>query len=673
MPASDDQIRLSLAIVTDAGTRKTLEELAGVRKQIDALTKNFKAGKTDLATFNKEMEALTKQANKLDKALDEVGEKRRVDIESGNLGDPDKQGLGGRLRTLGREGRNLPSVQIPGLGIGTDAVSNLTRLAGTIGEMAGKTKFLEDTTAKLIPLLGEQGAATAALGIQAGLLLIPLAAIAIAFKLTADEAARQEEAITSLLDAQRKTRGKLNEGATTEDLQKEIDELVEARDREAGALKDNQALYDENFKSFEAQKLKLSQGGIDFVSIFSGAEQALANDLDVGTAAVTDYDAQIAELTRAIEEGETAANDAAAAEAKLAAERTKGILDQASAAGQEEAARRKALDSTEAQNQARLESIDDETAAIQAQLDVLTSSGDTSEEVTAQIEKLNGSLAGLGKEADFIKNTALEASRARDAEKKAKKDAEDAAKKAEAAQKKYSESVKNAGRTFKQAGEDIRTRLGQGLADNLTDLLRDATDIATKFQRGNLDLDIKSNRAERDALTDHLRDIEDLRDDALKSEQDAIREGDFKQLFLARQAGADALRNEQKQTQREGEDRREKLQDERSDLLTNAQRERSDRLLAYDRQNSDTRLAADRQFNEAKLSNSRALALAKENRSQELAELKAHYGQMHQITQQFYQGVQQMAAGAVPGGRRPGGANVAQVNPVAQVARLFQR
>lgn len=673
MPASDDVIRIGLSVVTDAGTRKTLEELAGVRKQIDALTKEFKDGTKDLDTFTKEMSELEKQAKKLDEALDEVGEKRRVDIESGDLGDPDQAGAGSGLRKAGRELRNLPSVQIPGLGIGTDAIGNITRLTGTVIDLSEKSKIATVATNLLTPALGAQAAATVAAYAPMALLVAGLLAVGAAVKSVTDSIAERMEKLKSELDARRSAVELAGSGASTEEAQKKLDDYNATIATQQKLLDENKAKLGENADALKtaSQNTGIMSAGLKAGFDTTDAAQYQAQ-VDASNAIIAKATVEQEALKAALEEGLFAANDAAEAEKKLAAERSKAALDQANAAGKELEARQRALAATGEQNEKRLQTIEDEKAVIQAQLDSLKSSGDTSEEVTAQIEKLNGQLGSLGKEADFISSTALEASRKRDAEKKAAKDAEESAKKAEAAQNKYTDAVRNAGRTFKQSSEDIRTKLGQGLADNLTGLLRDATDLTTKYRRDTLDLDLKAQRSERDALTNHLRDIEDIRESAQKSEQEAIREGDFKQLFLAREAAADALRREQRETQREGEDRRTQFQDERSDLLQNAERARADRLLAFDRQNADTRQNADRQLQDARLAQSRALALAKENQNLELAQLRAHYGQLTQIHQQFFQGVQQMAAGMRPGIRAPG-AGVAQPQlAVAQLAQIFQ-
>jgi len=181
-------------------------------------------------------------------------------------------------------------------------------------------------------------------------------------------------------------------------------------------------------------------------------------------------------------------------------------------------------------------------------------------------------------------------------------------------------------------------------------MFRDVTDIATQFRRDTFDMDLKSNQAERDALTEHYRDIEDIQEDGRKSELEAIREGDFKALFLARQASAEALRIERKETQREGEDRRRTGQDERADLLRNAQQARSDRMLALERQNTDTRTAAQRELQQATLTRTRALEMNNASYRAELASL----GQFLQQRNTMLAQANQAALAQIGGGTRSG-------------------
>lgn len=234
------------------------------------------------------------------------------------------------------------------------------------------------------------------------------------------------------------------------------------------------------------------------------------------------------------------------------------------------------------------------------------------------------------------------------AQEQAAREAEQNAQKIAAAQQNYSKAVKDAGTNLRQATQDINTSLKQGLVDNLTSMFRDVADIAETFRRDTFDQDIKAQRDERDALIDHYNELNDLRDEAKQSEQEAIRNGDFKELFLARQKAAQDVQLSEKTASRERQDRQRAASDERADLLTNAQRERSDRLTAFARQNEDVRLAADRELAQARLGKQRQVAMAAEALNAELKMHQNYWASRQQMTAQGLQvGNKTTSTGAV--------------------------
>lgn len=661
---TEETIKIGLAIVSDSGTKKTLADLADVRRRINELKNEFKTGGKDVDTFTRELAELDKTAKKLDKSLDAIGETRRINLDSGQL-EQVSDGLtaGQRITKAGAQLRNLPSTRIPGTTIGTDAIGNILRISGAAFDKIGVAATSAATKLGFVTAAetaAGEAAATAAPGLLASAagfatVIAPIAlftagvvAVGLAVKSAVDTVHENLDRLEKELNARRGAVEAAFSGTTLEEAQKKVDEYNETIKAQTKLLDENKAKLGE---SGQAAVDASNQFGV----LSAGLKKGLGDNSEIGKfqaqveeseGKLADAKAGLKEWQAAIDEGLFVTKNAAEAEKKLAEERTALVLDQAAAAGQEEAARRKALEASTEQNEKRLQSIEDERAAIAAQLNVLQSSGDTSEKVSDQISKLNGQLSSLGKESDFINKTALAASKARDAEKKTQKDAEDAAKKTAAAQQKYTDATKTAGRTFTQSSQDIKTKLKQGLADNLTSMLRDATDITEKYRRENVDLDIKASRDERDAAVEKFRNLEDIRDNALKSEQEAIREGDFKQLFLSRQAAQDALRDEQKADTREKQDRLRAISDQRNDLFTAQTRERSDRITAFERQNEDTRLAADRDFAQAKLTKQRSLAMSQEAYNAELKQFGAYLQARQQLQGQMLQPGKTTSTGA---------------------------
>lgn len=534
--------------------------------------------------------------------------------QSGNIGG------GSGLARFGSQLRALPSTQIPGLGIGTDAVANVLRLGGAMGEVVGQTKLATAATTALTPILGEQAAATAGVAATAAPFVIAFAAIALALKSLTDATSQNVDTINQFAESQRSLNEEIGSGLTSDEAKEKIETLTKTLERQKGTLGDLQGAYDKAEQGLRDATVAGAHVGETFNNvskIFSGDEQALADQINTQTETTQTLQQQIDSLTGALEDGSLAANDAAEAEKKLAKERSDAALDAADEAGKELQAQQKALSATTEQNEKRLESIDNERAVLEKQIEVLEASGVTSEDVTAKIDSLNGQLELLGKESGFIKDTALDLSRQRDAEKKAKEDAEKAAK----AQETYNKAIQNATKALKQSTQDIGTRFAQNLTDNTTKLNRDVTDLTTKYKRDEYDLQLKFNRNERDALKSQVDDLAKIREDANEDELTALREGDFKALFLARQQRDKAAQQENRTDERQAQERQQNLTDAREDLLRNAQQTRSDRLLAYDRQNSDARLAQARDIQQAQLTRQRALQTASEGYNAELKQL----------------------------------------------------
>ena len=640
MADTNKKVQLTL-LIKEAGAKETAAEIGKLDKSVVTLQSQLgKLSRADqIQDLGVDMGVLAKKTGNVSQAVEDLNKKlvalgaNKGEIEDaarafsqGQSGAAGGSGPGGNLlQRIGAQGRNLPSVQIPGAGIGTDAISNLIRLSGALGEVSGAAGAITSVTTALTPALGATAAGFAGVAAVIGPIVAVAAVLVLALKSIGDQAAEEAKTINSIVDAQRAIQQEIAEGLTSDEAAQKLNDLNEKRKAEAELLAKNQQIYTENIEN---------QGALTGVlKATSGAEQALSDQIQKSKDLIEGYDTSTQALTQAMDDGTLAANDAAEAEKKLAEERTKAVLNAADAAGKELAAQQKALAATEEQNTKRLTAIEDEKAVVQAQIDSLTESGDTSEEVKAKIEALNASLGALGKESAFITDTALAVSKQRDAEKKAAKDAEDAAKKAQAAQEQYTKAVDGARKAYKTSVQDIGTRLRQTLADNTQKLNRDLTDIATKYRRDEYDLELKANRAERDALQDQMNDLEDIRRDANKEEQDAIREGDFKALFLAREKNKETLEQETVSINQASQRRQQDLQDAREDLLRNAQRQRQDRLLGYDRQNMDARTAQQRDLQQAALTRQRALQIAAEGQAASLAQYTNFWTQFGKVGQ----------------------------------------
>ncbi len=632
-----------------ADIAKTSGSVGSSLRLATAEAEKFGATDDDIRDLNQRFNEYRKTIDATTADVEELAVAQQDVTDSSAGGDGGGKGIGSRIASFGTNLRALPSARIPGVPISSDQVATLFRLGGAISEVAEKSTLVTTATTALTPALGAQSAATFALGGAVAAILIPLALAAAAISSFAQAAGKTADSIGVEIDKQREFNKKVAEGLTSKDADDRLKEIADLRKGEQKILDETTQGYAEfesnarqavkQASSLDVQILRLAlgeEGAVAALKVLRPEEDKLIEKRDEATKNIASLNTEEEDLKTARADGTLAANDAKASEEELAKARSAAALDAADDAGKELAAQQKALGATEEQNQKRLASIDDESAVLQKQIDVLTDSGDTSEAVTKKIADLTGQLGLLGKESKFITDTALEASRQADAEKKAKKDAEDDAKKATQAQEQYTKSVVAAGKTFANSTQDIATRFRNTVTDNQTKFDRDLTDIATKYRQGEVDLTIKANRSERDAALNQVDDLKKIRADGSKEEQDAIREGDFKALFLARQKTADTLNQEQMTVDKSAEKRRLDAQDAREDLLRNAQRTRSDRMLGFERQATDARTAQQRELAQANLTRQRALQAASEANNASLAQLQTYLNTKLKMEQSAY-------------------------------------
>lgn len=579
MATNQDEVRIGIAVgVDNPGVAKALNELGKIRRGIDTLTNEFKSGAKDVDTYTKELAALEKQARKLDDALTGVGEKRRLDA-GGQLVDP--ANAGGTLKKYGRGLRNLPSMPIPGTNLGTDAIGNLTRLAGAFTEITSTSKTAAVAANVLTPALGAQAAATVAAYVPIALLLGGLVAIGVAVKALADSTSQNADRINAFAENQRDLNKRIADGLTTEDAQAELDNLTEAQQRNRETLATLQAAYD------ESQRQLGVLGGV--ARVVSGDEEALANQIEETNKTIKDQQAEMDALSTALANGELAANDAAEAEQRLAQERSAAVLAEAQQAGELAQLRDRVSSMTAEQIATETEAVERRRLGVEAELAVLQASGDTSEEVAKKIAQLTGQLGFLGDQAQILK-TATPKADTREAE-KAAKEIEKAANDAARAQQTYSDKVRDAGKRYRDALADINT----GLRDKIQDNQR-------KYEDDLLSGAIDFNNEQLQEQRDYQRDLAGIRRDAAREELDATRSRDFAVLRDARENAAAAI---DERRQEEADANSEQLIEYRQHLDELAR----DRSLA----NRDAVIDQQRGIRDAKIDRTRALRDARQD------------------------------------------------------------
>jgi hypothetical protein len=504
-----------------------------------------------------------------------------------------KAGSAEALQQLGRDIRGLPSVQVPGVGIGTDTFGRASEVAGRLGVSMGQ------------------------LAVGAGVAAVAVGAVAIAFKLAADAAEKQAKVLTAVIDANQKVGEDVAQGLTSEDAKKRLEEISRLRDEATKDLDRNQAALASAQKQFAE-----FAGGVGYEGdVLTDSMLALApqtRDLNAqiteGTSAVAAFNTEENALNQALEDGSIAANDAAQAEADLAAARTASVLTEAAQAGDLASLKERVTELTKEQIDAELEALDRRKIGAEAELASLEASGDTSEEVAKKIAQLKEQIGFLGEQAQVL-NTAKPGAKSseaikaaekaqKDSERAAEKSAKDAQKRMEdtaKAQQAYSDKIADAGTAFRDAIADINTTLKDNLTDNATKLQDDLNEGAIEFNQDQL----KEERA-------YQRDLAQIKRDSARAELDATRARDFAALADAREQAADAI-----------SDRRSEERDENAEQLNEFQQQREALGRERDIANRDAMIDASRARRDASIDRQRAQRDAATDRQRALRDLNS--------------------------------------------------
>ena len=591
MPETDIRTLVSLEADQSGvdGARRALKQ---VEKDQRELVDAFKRGEVEAKDYNKQLRAMEANEKDLKRAIDSVtgefteqaraireaadataelareqaelstaqGNFDRVSADVSLLGDTESgvRTIGGAFSAFGAEG----------VGQALSASGELLAVAESLPKLAAAAKGIPGALKAAVSAIGVGGlAASGGLALALiGLNLVMKTLARNAEKAAAIERARNEAIIAA--DQFAAT------GGTTE-----------------AAIKNTEAL-DEQLQGFTKTMARFKDEAIDIQAeinrldlfrergIFS--DRNLIQAREENRTSQIDLEAQISKTTVAIDEynimignNELAANDAAAAERELVAERTQGVLSSAQTAATLTRARQEAEELDRDAALARVESLKDQTEVIKAQLSSLRASGDTSEQVTGQISQLENSLSTLAQETDIFRKAAQTAAPAA----KELADATTALGKAAQTQRQF----KQTGIAFTASAFGL---LGTNPAETAAKK-KEAEEIAKQFRELEKDaaareMDLRKDLAEQrfQLQLSEFRDTMDSIRDFSRSRGDALEEGRFLEL-----------RNINKEERRAAEDR--KIDVRRGNKDINREGERSRRELQAQTANSMRELNAE--------------------------------------------------------------------------------
>jgi colicin import membrane protein len=576
--ANAEEILLGLKLKTDEGSidraKTRLADLAQAQKD---LSRSFSAGDIDANKATKALGAIENEANKLNKELDKLNVPRelRVNEESlkaaeakaagggGILNEVTAGGAGGanNLSSIGRNIRYLPSVRVPGLGVGTDTFGRGAEVLGKLGVSVGQL-------AVAAPIAG-----------------VAIVAMGLALKNFTDNAKKQADELNAVVGARRSVGEDVAKGLTSDAANTQLEEINRQRAAEATLLADLKSKYDANITS--------QNGLVETVLRLTPQEQALADQIKKSEDAVTGFNTEQTALEKALQDGSIAANDAAAAEKELAAARTQGIISDATQAGDLEAIRQRGSRATQEQIDTEKRGIEDKIGQAQAELASLQANSDGSEEVKKKIDDLTTTIAHLGEQAALLDT--LRSSAKTDEQVSREKALESArTASARATDDAYQSELSKA-----QAGTDALKAERKAAADRRKEAdkaSRDSISAAAKRGQQEQDETQKAKQQIQDANQKYNDDLSNLATKFNQEQEQSARKAQFDLLKIDR----DGKRDEQKAAQDRNfaalADARENVKNQKSDLKDQLRFDANEHQIAYRQQQADLRHNLDNQL-----------------------------------------------------------------------------
>lgn len=634
---SVDKNALNQAIASSKSLRTEMASVAQSAKSVDLATLKVgttirdsfgSQGSSRIKALNAPIETATKSMNTLKESVLGVQQEIKtlsslkaadiVDPELGDvLGGSGKRNLSQTLKFIGREGRALPSQQIPGLGVGTDAISKIIGLMGSLSPVA-------------------LGAGVAVAGFS--LAIVALQA----------NATKAKDAALADLDARQRALQLLSAGNKAE-VQERIKALQEQKAANLQAVNDaasiqhqlQQGIYETyGIVGFGITQINAALG------TGAGELSATAADLEAANKTFNETSTELAIL----EQGVNGLGDAAAAATLELARANNAIaLDTARINAQIEASNL-AANATEKQVQDRLDALARENEVLsanlpimKANLDAATAGSDAFKAYESQVQSTEARMREISTTLMTLAGDTLAAAKANDLAAEAEKKRVDSIKAVES----YNTDISRINEQAAQKEADLATKYADKLVDIAAKAVEDAeklltqletklADLATDVGR---DLDKDTRKANFDALQDqiefqrdevaetkkHYQDIERIRRQARAAEFEQGLDRDFAGLARSRRATAEQINESNIQFNEDRQARLDAFAAKRADDQAEFAFERQERLLQYEQDVADARAQYIRERLQLADAKNKQLAQAKAAYDKELALAQSKY------------------------------------------------
>jgi hypothetical protein len=622
-----DESSTRVLLTKNAQVKAELAQLTAASKQVDLVGKDAakttetfavalskiqrQDAVTQLARDYAQLAATTGNAEKaaaeFQKRLESLGATERdqqaaASAFSQALSEVGAGGGGNILKTLGREVKSLPAVQLGG-GISTDAVAKIVQLLGSLPPVA-------------LPAV----AALAAVGAGVAALNASLANT----KVQLDAATKANTAYYDLLA----------KGATSGDAKKRLEELqrtVKAQEDELASINNAYAA------TFKATADSVGDGaariGLALAQV-SNADDDLTKRADDLKGSLTGNRAEMERLKQALDAGGFAANDAAEAEKKLADARSQRIVKVADDRVQQELFYTNALSLSKEAAQKQSNEINNQIAAYEIALQQLREYNDGSEEVSKKIDEYNSKIFDLSRQQTLLNDLIAEGVLLSDKERQQREETIQVIQRYNDQRQAIDEKEAEQLAAIEGKLADTRVSIAEKAADAeeaaLQKLLDRQASLATSLDRTNgaadrkaaedsLNLQIKQQRDEAKLARDHARTMQEIRQRAQDQEEDLLIARDFGGLYRLRRDTNRQLSAEETKYQQERADRAEAYQQQRDDQARQQAFERNERLIKYQQDLADAQAQYQKEFAQAEANRREQLAKAQQQANKEIA------------------------------------------------------
>lgn len=567
-----------------------------------------------IADFAKEQRAAANEADKTTQAV------KRQNAELKNSPTDSRNQI---LSQLGTELRNLPALQLPGVGFSTETVARVFQSLGKLSKEGGLPTFAESldlVKAKAVD-------AYKAIGVGPIALVGSIAAFAIVLGELQRRFEEGKKAALESLDAESRLE-LLRTTGTQGDVDAARQSAISRREEALAAIRAAEATQERikalvGEEEFTRVKLRasLDVGEDPNAQAFKAAQETIDKFVPIADTATR----EIIGLNSVYEDSGVVARTVADEEKKLADQREKAAntLAQGQLSAELEAMRL----SADAIRQ-RVASITAERGVLSQYLAANKLTGEAAQEARDRLLLLGEQVAAFrdalpaAEEAQRQKDT-VEAVKQFNADVLA--ETQRRAQQEAAIYDRLNTSIIKAAEQAADAVEKTLQSLKERRADLGTDLGRDERDANRKAEFERLNDQIKAQEDEAKSYRDHLRSLRQIREDSQAQEFDLVLNRDFAGLRRLRQDTARRLQEESRSFTEQKSERQLALVQQAKDDQRQREFERQQRLVRYQDALADADLQARRELQQIEQNKRRELQRLAVAANQELSLLNQKY------------------------------------------------